>query len=320
MGNTLISIVVPTIPGRTERINAMLSRLSIAISRQPDIPTEIIIVDGGSTDELENICKKYGEYLDIKYVYLPIGKFVNAAYPRNVGFRLAKGEIISMLDADYWPSEDLISGIFEPYADGSRDVINNGYVIDTSKGKVKPDQEVADALLHMNNWDKQILGIYDYLELKRPHEEDNHIWLWAAPKKNILQMGGYDEKFVCGYSREDDSFFYRLMKSGLKRHKKSRSEFCCLHLWHPASQRNDSLNALNRKYYEQMGGNNPTPIERNTDHEWGKFIKDSFTYINGNVRDAIETEEWISDNTAAPAYEDVWEDIEDLKTSYGYKG
>jgi len=319
MDKPLVSIVIPIIPGRTDRINAMLSRLTISLSRSPEIKTEVIVVDGGSTDHLQQMCEKYAEYIDLKYIYLPIGGFINAAYPRNVGFRVATGEVICMLDADYWPSENLIEGIWEPYKNGDRNVINNGYVIDSSKGKA--DKEgFAGAMLDMQNFDKEILGMFEYAGIPAPSEGDNHIWLWAAPRKNIIEMGGYDEKFVCGYSREDDSFFYRLMKSGLKRYKKSRDNFCCIHIWHPASQRNDAMNALNREYYQKMGGANPTPVTRNDGDQWGKLIKNSFSTIGGKTRDVEGHEEWVARNTDNPAYffSEPWETVDELKSARGY--
>lgn len=331
-----LSIIVPTVPGRTNRVKTMLSRLTLSQKRCPEIPVEIIVIDGGSIDDLQEICRTIAQYIPLKYIYVPINEFINAGYPRNIGFRVAEGDIFTMLDADYWPSENFIKGATNPFVvrqneqlvslDGSRNIVNNGYVIDSSKSSYCSTngkqfaEAINEPLLNQTNAGKVILDVFDKTKIPMP-KPPSHIWLWSAPRKNIVKMNGYDEKFVSGYSREDDSFFYRLMKSGLCRHRNEYNEFCCIHLWHPASQRSDKKNMLNETYYSKMGTNNPISIKRNESHEWGKLVKGSFSIINDVTREPVEHEQWIANGELEiKAYleDPMWESVTELK-EYGHK-
>jgi glycosyltransferase involved in cell wall biosynthesis len=284
---------------------------------------EVIIVDGGSTDDLKDFCLFMAQHINLKYIYIPIGEFINAAYPRNCGFRIAEGEIITMLDADYWPGEHFIEGCVAPFMDGSRDIINNGYVIDTNKTQlgVQHVESINNYLMSDQGVTSQILSAFEKMKIPGP-KPASHIWLWSAPRLHIFEMNGYDEKFIGSYRKEDDSFFYRLMNKGLQRHNQEYKTFNCLHLYHPAAQRTDPNNANNDKYFATMGAKNPTKIIRNEDREWGKLIKYSFSIINGQTLECEQHEKWINDNNdqvASYMASPYWESLEECK-AYGYKG
>lgn len=289
----LLSICIPVAPNRTERIKTMISRLSLNKKLHPEVPFEVIIVDGGATDDLKEICMAARAHLNLKYVFLPLYEFVNPAYPRNVGFRIAEGEIFTMLDADYWVGENFVAGAVAPFVNSDKmNVINNGYVLDTSennRGGVAVAEQINSALLDPQNLKKTILSLYDVCKIPKP-KEPRHIWLWSAPRKNFMQIRGYDEQYVVGgWCREDDDLFYRLVESGLTRHKKDFEQFCCLHMWHPQNARANP--SVNRKYYESVS---PKHYIRNENHPFGKMLIGSYTNINGKIRDFYETEKWIA--------------------------
>lgn len=64
-------------------------------------PTEVIVVDDGSTDQTAQIARRYG----VRLLQQPNG---GAAAARNAGLAVAQGEYIAILDADdIWPSDRL---------------------------------------------------------------------------------------------------------------------------------------------------------------------------------------------------------------------
>ena len=75
-----------------------------SIRRQAYPRLELIIVDDGSTDGTAGVAKGLAD-LSVQYVYQPNG---GPARARNHGLRLARGDVIALLDADdLWPPDRL---------------------------------------------------------------------------------------------------------------------------------------------------------------------------------------------------------------------
>jgi glycosyltransferase involved in cell wall biosynthesis len=75
-----------------------------SIRRQAYPRLELIIVDDGSTDRTAEVAKSLTD-LNVHYVYQPNG---GPARARNHGLRLARGDVIALLDADdLWPPDRL---------------------------------------------------------------------------------------------------------------------------------------------------------------------------------------------------------------------
>lgn len=309
----LLSICVPVAPGRTQRIKAMLSRLSLNKRVHDDVPFEVIIVDGGATDDLREICMAARAHLDLKYVFLPLYEFVNPAYPRNVGFRLAEGEILTMLDADYWVGEDFVAGAVAPFFGGARDVINNGYVLDTSenrRGGRARAEEINEALMANSSLNRRILDIFEICQIPKP-VPPRHIWLWAAPRSTFVEIRGYDEKYCKGWGREDDDMFFRFEAAGLTRCKDWYESFCCLHMWH--EQRRGV--ATNHEYFQGVCKPVREPV-RNVGRPWGRMLLGGYSDVQGTVRDAWEHEEWIAANLPdleTYVEDPAWASLDDMR-------
>ncbi len=91
MKNTLpITVVIPTY-NRARWLRECLA----SVARQSVRPREVIVVDDGSTDETEPVCRR--EWPEIEYCY-QANRGVSAA--RNRGIRMAGSEWIALLDSD----------------------------------------------------------------------------------------------------------------------------------------------------------------------------------------------------------------------------
>ncbi len=321
----ILSIVVPAVPGRLDRLKCVCSRLSLNMYRHPDIPIEIIIVDGSEHGEYRSLHDAANAYLPLKYVCLPIGKFINAGYPRNVGFRLAEGRILTQVDIDWYLGEDFIAGAMEPFMKGIN-ALNNGYMIDTNTSKMQetygPDylEALNDLLLDQKRgMDKEILGVFHAAKIPSPKRPES-IWLWAAPRQAFFALGGYDEKYCrrWAYTREDCDMFWRFVAAGLKRYGEAFNTFCGMHLWHSAGQRSNEQNQMNKDYYNKMNKDDKGNIVikekvRNVGHQWGKLLRFSYTIIENRIRDFYETELWIQQNNEdVPCYmeKEPWQNID----------
>lgn len=97
-----ISLIIPC-KDASETIGNVLDTV-LSYKYQPD---EIIIIDDGSTDNTLEILSSY----DI--TYKPLFKSFGAAYCRNLGAQIAKGDYLVFLDSDVIPKEDWIEVIIK---------------------------------------------------------------------------------------------------------------------------------------------------------------------------------------------------------------
>ncbi len=91
MGEVLITIITPCYNGEKFIETAIKSVLNQGVNN-----IEHIVVDDGSTDSTEEICRKYEGDL-FKYIKIDNG---GAGHARNVGMSYARGKWIAFLDSD----------------------------------------------------------------------------------------------------------------------------------------------------------------------------------------------------------------------------
>ncbi len=119
-----VSVIVPA---RNEEGN-----IEDAVKRIPDLGkhTEIIFVEGGSSDntlnEIKRVCEAWSDKRDLKY-YIQTGKGKGDAV--RLGFEKAEGDILMILDADLTvPPEDL-SKFYNAIATGKGEYINGSRLV-----------------------------------------------------------------------------------------------------------------------------------------------------------------------------------------------
>lgn len=297
-----LSIITPAAPHRYSRIRSMCDRLILNKVNNPKIDFEFILVDTSVNEEYLPLYKFYHTHLKFKYIFLPIShQYPNPSYIRNVGFRIAQGKVFTMLDADHWVHEDFIYGATEIK---DKDVLNTGFMIDTSKCvNHNIHEDVIKYMLQNASWVKfnkitSLLGI--------EHRKCARVWLAAYPANKIFEMNGYDEKYCLGYSTEDDDLYYRLAAQ-IPIYKDSWKTFAGLHIWHPQNARKD--NSVNKQYYHST---DPKNFVRNKNHEWGKLVQGGHTIIENNKLLFNDHEEWIKNNIAIPTYISPWNDFNNL--------
>ncbi len=97
----MISVIIPTFNREDKIIEAVNSVLAQTYHK-----LEVIIVDDGSTDNTENVVKKYITDPRVKYIKETENR--GACYARNIGIKNAMGEFIAFQDSDdIWMKEKL---------------------------------------------------------------------------------------------------------------------------------------------------------------------------------------------------------------------
>jgi glycosyltransferase involved in cell wall biosynthesis len=171
-------------------IDSLLSQ-----SRQPD---EIIIVDGGSTDNTIEIIKAYIK--NGKPIQLIIENEANIARGRNIAIKNARYNIIASTDAGCKLDKDWLLNLIKPFEkDSDIDVVSGWYEADA-----KTDFEKIVAALTYPKLKDVLKNVDNFLPSSRSVAYKKECW---------EKVKGYPEWL---YTAEDSLFDLNLKKAGFK--------------------------------------------------------------------------------------------------------
>lgn len=186
-----VSLVV-TVLNEEKSLPILLS----SILTQTHLPSEVILVDGGSTDDTVEVAKQYKKD---KYFQSHLHIFVlpqsNRSKGRNFGIDKAKGEIVALTDAGCILERNWFWKITEPFTDSKVDVVSGYYM-------AKPASVFQTCLV------PYVLVMPDKVNPKTFLPSTRSM----ALKKSVwLEIGGFPERF----SRNEDYVFSRkLLEKG----------------------------------------------------------------------------------------------------------
>lgn len=186
---------------------------------------EIVLVNDGSSDNTDDICKRYAKKDSrINYFYKENG---GASSAMNLGFKHVKGEYIHMLDGDDYMSPDLCERSYSIAKKLNLDILNFGYAYE--KNGVKENRH---SIFPKN----KLFDNDDFKELLKQKSFDSKL-LWFTwmnlIKKELLTNFNivHDEKLAIGidstfnlecyinakrmYSIEDIFYYYVFNPSSL---------------------------------------------------------------------------------------------------------
>ena len=111
MRKPFVSFVIPTYNSAK---TLALCLQSIAVQNYPKSKIEVILSDGGSSDETSKIAGKY----HAKFIKVPNKRKQGAEYNRAYGALKSKGEILAFLDHDnVLPHENWLKSMLQPFSD-----------------------------------------------------------------------------------------------------------------------------------------------------------------------------------------------------------
>ena len=165
-----ISIIIPTY-NRAKYLKKALDSLVM----QTDNNFEVVVVNDGGCDKTKEVCDKFKDKLDLKYIYQ---NHAGISATRNKGIELALGTVIVFFDDDAIAEDNWVENI--------KKNIENNFII---TGQVKPIRNNIWQYFatHYNQGDKIIIS-------------DIIIEGNCAIKRQVFEnVGNFDEKLTYGH-------------------------------------------------------------------------------------------------------------------------
>lgn len=190
--STRISVIIPAHNGA-----ATLPRALGALASAQPAPSEIIVVDDGSTDETNSLAESFGVHV------LHLGKNLGAAAAKNRGANLATGEILFFTDCDVIVPCDVVARLGASFAGTACD----GVVGLLDENIPLPDFASQFKNLWMN---------YTYARLAGLSRLGLFYTSAAAIRRQVfLNTGGFDENYRGASIAEDTEFGQRAWGAGV---------------------------------------------------------------------------------------------------------
>lgn len=153
-----ISVIIPVYNGEK-----YIQRCIDSVFNQTYSNVEIIVVNDGSTDNTENILKKYSN------IVLVNKKNEGVSKARNTGLSLATGDYVYFCDADDYLEKDAFEALINEYDEN--DLLRFGhYVVNGEKKKEKKNTDDVLALVDLTFDSKKLL---EYLV---SNKTEGHLW------------------------------------------------------------------------------------------------------------------------------------------------
>ena len=191
-----VSIIIPVYNGEKYIEYAIDSAL-----RQTYKNIEIIVVNDGSTDKTEDICKRYKN--TIKYIKKDNGGVSTAL---NIGIKNMTGDYFSWLSHDdiYFPEkiEFEVNYLKENQLEETNTILYSNYMLIDAEGKETDKIEYDSILLNRDSAYAITKGAIDGLSL-------------LIPRKAFEEVGLFDEKLRC---LQDYKLWFEMYKKEYKFH------------------------------------------------------------------------------------------------------
>lgn len=216
---------------------------------------EVIVIDDGSDEEhrLEDILTKY-PFLKLIRLEKKNKWYVNPCVPYNIGFKEAKGDIIIIQNPECYHFDDIMTYVND-------NLTENDYF---SMSCYSLDQNSTENI-------ETIVDTNFFLNKSISHDGDNgwynhslyrpvgYHFCAAVHKKNLTELGGFDERYAHGIAFDDNELLVRVIRMGLK--LKIVDEKKVLHQWHYSTNNYQNVNVLALIEKNRNLLNNKTAIE-----------------------------------------------------------
>lgn len=183
--------LVTTVLNEEKSIHDFLNSLA----KQSEFPDEVIIADGGSNDDTQQVIREFRSPFPIRLVT----KTGNRSVGRNAAIEASKSEIIALTDAGTKLGRDWFKEITSPFSDSNVDAVSGLF-----KAEPKTFFENVSSTLMITDHDD--INPDTWLPSSRSVAFRKSVW---------EKVGGYPEAFD---HNEDTPFDKAILKAGYKFH------------------------------------------------------------------------------------------------------
>ncbi len=242
----------------------LLERALDYLQRQHDSRFEVVVVDGPSTDNTAEVIEKWQDR--IKFATNP---HRNLSISRNIGIRLAGGDIVAFIDDDALPFDDWVSTLLHEYNSVPRLVGGiGGVTYNAGTLEFQADDIMIDS--YGRGWFNQSRDETLRVDRFRTLLGTNS----SFRREVLLEVGGFDEEY--DYFLDESDVCLRVLKAGF-RLLHSRKLF----LRHELAQSDNRVDKYHYNWYS---------ICKNTAYFALRFNTGNQVDIIAKVRDQIKTD------------------------------
>lgn len=177
---------------------ASLLRKSLDRLMMLTVPDEVLIVDDGSSDNVESVCYQFHDRLPIKYIYNHNPQWSICSLARNIGVKNCVGDVIITAEPEMIFVTDVIKQLIDDNKKYPQQVISAGTIYHAQIETPNHVNLSTNPKLVLHN------SIVENYEVG-PREYDSHGYVkivgWEATfialyeKKWLMDIGGWDEEF-----------------------------------------------------------------------------------------------------------------------------
>ncbi len=226
MKDFFVSVVITNFNGR-EILNKNLPSVIEAKKNPLNRIIEIIVVDDASTDDSVSFLKK--NFTEVKTIVHRRNRGYSAAV--NTGVRVAKGNLICILNNDVFVSKDFLVSVFEVFE-------NNPKCFGVSLN----EEGYGPARGFFEN------GFVGHSSMKKTKDVSPTFWVNGGSgvfRRSLwIKVGWFDEELFSPFYWEDIDISYRALKRGYEI------------FWHPDAkvvhQHETTIGRINKKYKERI--------------------------------------------------------------------
>ena len=236
--------IVMTYQNRTQQLMITLRSIRLQGSNP-----EIIIVDDASTSGQEaRVITSHFPDLNIKLLEISAKDkwWINPCIPYNKGFAMATGDIVIIQNPECIYVGNVLACVTE-------NVHDNNYVVFSCLSTLETDHPRLEFLTRCSDQEfhswlfKLIQPTPERLWYTHPtYRPTFYHFCTALTRKNLNQIGGFNETFADGYCFDDNEFLLRIQRQELKIQSVPTTIGHVIHQWHPKGKIPDDASAWDR--------------------------------------------------------------------------
>jgi GT2 family glycosyltransferase len=155
-----LSVIIPTFY-RADDLSQLLENLL----EQTVKPFEVVVVDDTPDNTIRAVCEKYKaefESAESKLNYIKNLGERSLTISRNLGVKLAKGELIMFLDSDVILYRDYIEKILEVFSEYSNALGVQGWIVNSTKCKFYRFSQIFNKMFCLDHHTKDSCNFSEY--------------------------------------------------------------------------------------------------------------------------------------------------------------